>query len=371
MVDADPRAPGGPVFIVGGMGSGTTLLRLMLDSHPNVAIAPETGFARAYLANKHIPFWRFGGGWYRRLGLTDDEMDERLRGFYDGLFMHYAHAQGKQRWGEKTPNHIWHMDRLANLFPDAVFVGLVRHPGAVVASLKSRFGFSFRRAAAYWGHMNAELLAQGEQLDGRFALCRFEDLVLRPEPTMRELLDWLNEPWSPQVLEHHVVHQQRGTAGRIEGRTRVNDAIDPERASKWRNSLTAKERTRLAQSEAVFAGFFGYDVTDATGLDAWGHGGPRQLLITGEQLEQRHKEAAHQLPPRPAKPAAHRPLKPTVVPLLAKTRRGRVVTRAALRKAAAAGQIPAASAPPKQSKGSGRGDRLARSRQRDGRGGGR
>lgn len=355
MVDEDVPA-GGPIFIVGGMGSGTTLLRLILDSHPNIAVAPETSFARAYLANKHTPFWRFGEGWYRQLGLTDEQMDEHLREFYDGLFMDYARAHGKQRWGEKTPNHIWHMDRLANLFPDAVFVGLVRHPGAVVASLKGRFKFGFRRAAGYWRRMNAELLAQGEQLGGRFALCRYEDLVLNPEDTMRELLDWLQEPWSPQVLEHHVVQQQRGTV-KAEGRTRPDDAIDPARVSKWRESLTAKERTRLGRSEAQFAGFFGYDAADPRLLDGWGHAGPRPLLITGEQLEQRHKVAAHQPPPRPGTPPAHRPLKPTVIPLLAKTRRGRAATKAARKKAAAAGAVPATSAPPKRSKGSGRGGR--------------
>src|SRR5438270_14036839 len=34
-------------FIVGAPRSGTTLLRLMLDAHPELAIPPETGFVAA------------------------------------------------------------------------------------------------------------------------------------------------------------------------------------------------------------------------------------------------------------------------------------------------------------------------------------
>ena len=50
----------GPVFVVGPMGSGTTLMRLVLDSHSRLALAPETGLARLILAHEQVPFWKFG-----------------------------------------------------------------------------------------------------------------------------------------------------------------------------------------------------------------------------------------------------------------------------------------------------------------------
>ncbi len=46
----------GPIFIIGAMGTGSTLLRLMLDSHDDIAIPQETGFMRAYNAHQYIPF---------------------------------------------------------------------------------------------------------------------------------------------------------------------------------------------------------------------------------------------------------------------------------------------------------------------------
>jgi hypothetical protein len=63
---------------MGAMGSGTTLLRLVLDSHESIAIPPETGFMRAYDAHTYTPFKASGKGWTKRLGWKDAERDELL-----------------------------------------------------------------------------------------------------------------------------------------------------------------------------------------------------------------------------------------------------------------------------------------------------
>ena len=60
------------------------MLRLMLDSHPRIAIPSETGFMGAAAGTHRIPDWKFGEGWYERLGWSAAEVDERLREFYDG-----------------------------------------------------------------------------------------------------------------------------------------------------------------------------------------------------------------------------------------------------------------------------------------------
>src|ERR671931_341418 len=103
--------PGGPIFIIGAMGSGTTLLRLMLDSHPNIAIPYETGFMRAYNAHQFIPF----------------------------------------KWSGRN---------MARLYPDAVFVGVVRHPAGEVASCMSRFGHSLGRATYHYLRYTKEVARQ-------------------------------------------------------------------------------------------------------------------------------------------------------------------------------------------------------------------
>src|SRR3954451_4819782 len=151
-MDAPAREPvdaRGPIFIVSPMGACSTLLRLMLDSHPNIAIPHETVFMRIYVAMRSTPFKWSGRTWAKRLGWSDKELDEEARQFFDRIFMRYAEEHGKQRWGEKTPQHLWHVSKMKRVFPDAVFIAIVRHPGAAAASNMRRFGHSVRWASLH------------------------------------------------------------------------------------------------------------------------------------------------------------------------------------------------------------------------------
>ena len=96
----------------------------------------------------------------------------------------------------------------------------------------------------------------------RFLLCRYEDVVTDPEPVLRELFDWLGEPWLPQVLAFHEVHQARGTAAEVEGRTRSDEPLDPARIARWTDSVDGRLSGLLRRDTAVLAGMLGYDLDD-------------------------------------------------------------------------------------------------------------
>jgi hypothetical protein len=274
-----------PIFVVGSMRSGSTLFRLILDAHPWIAIPEETGFMGALAATKRIPNWYRGQDWYERIGWTEAEFDARLREFYCQLFERYALAQGKQRWGEKTPFHSRHMAEMATVFPDAVFVGIVRHPGAVVSSLVRKFHYEPTDAAAYWDVTNKGILRHGLELgDERFALLRYEDLVQEPEPAMRELLDWLGEPWSDDVLRHNDVQAARGAPRLSAGSTRTRDPITSELANRWAQGMDEAEKGVLAARTGPLASFLGYDPARP------GTTGPladRRFVLTGAELARR------------------------------------------------------------------------------------
>jgi hypothetical protein len=275
-----------PVFVVGSMRSGSTMLRLILDSHPRIAIGAETGFMGGMLAAKTIPHWSYGKDWYHRLGWADDEFDARLRDFYAGLFERYAAEHGKARWGEKTPFHTVHMEAMARLFPSAVFVGIVRHPGAVAASLHKKFHYTFPDALDYWRATNLAMIRAVDAAPERFTLCRYEDLVRDAEPVLRELMAFLGEPWSDNLLAHHEVQQAKGAPRVVDGSTSTRDAIDSSRADEWARQAGAAERAALAGC-ASLAGFFGYDPTEPATLASLGDGPDAARLLSGKDLLRR------------------------------------------------------------------------------------
>jgi hypothetical protein len=286
-----------PFFILGSQGSGSTMLRLMLDAHPRLAVPAETGVMRLVTAHRWVPFWEFGGEWHERLGLSGEQLDRRLGDFYGGLFADYAERAGKIRWGEKTPYHVWHVDDIRRLFPDAVFVGIVRHPLGAIGSIARRFDRRIPRATMHWVGSTREIVRQAAALGDGFALLRYEELTREPEPVMRALLDWLGEPWSPAVLRHH-----EGAAGRpqvAEGGTRTADAVDAGRIDRWRRWLNDETRDAVLARTGEWARFLGYGADPSDPLEPFGSTG---RLASGGDIDRRRTEFAgldFSAPPRP------------------------------------------------------------------------
>jgi hypothetical protein len=283
---ADPAAPG-PVFVVGSMGSGSTLLRLMLDSHPNIAIPGETGFLRLVLAHTHIPYWALGDQWYGNLGMSEDDLFGRMREFYGAMFAANAAASGKSRWGDKTPFHVWHLPLAARLFPDCRIVGIVRHPGAVTGSLRKRFRYDVTRASRHWERSTKQLVMASMELGERCAVIRYEDLVRAPEPVMRAVIEHVGEPWSPDVLAHHEIQASGDIPLESQGFTRVDRPLDPTQLTGWETLLREGDRRRLADV-APLASFLGYDVERTFPLADLAD--PARPLVTGSDLAERRRD---------------------------------------------------------------------------------
>jgi hypothetical protein len=279
------RMQDAPIFIVGSMRSGSTMLRLILDSHPRIAVGAETGFMGALLATRRIPGWKHGAEWFGRLGWTEQELDARLREFYSGMFERHARSQGKARWGDKTPFHTSHMEEMGRVFPDAVFVGIVRHPGAVAASLHRRFHYAFDEAVEYWCDTNRQMLVAAGELGGRFTLCRYEDLVSDSEDVLRELVAAIDEEFDPALLRHHEVQRAQGAPKLTDGSTSSQDPIDASRAEKWTDAITSAQRDAL-EVAARLGAVFGYADTEVGPFPA----GTHRWTATGTEFAERCAE---------------------------------------------------------------------------------
>jgi hypothetical protein len=317
---SEPALPTAPFFILGTHGSGSTLLRLMLDSHPRLAVPPETGVMRLVTAHRWTPWWELGGTWHDSLDLTDDDVDVALRAHLSAWFERYAERRGKVRWGEKTPFHVWHVDDIVRVFPDARLVVIVRHPLGSIGSMVRRFDRKLGKAVKHWTRAVQELTYQASRHGDRMCVVRYEDLIREPGQTMRELLDWLGEPWSDDVLRHHEQHQQGPKV--VEGGTRPRDALDADRIDRWREWFDDAERRSIVDATSSWASLLGYG-EDPSVPAAHLAGDGRTQLFTGEELAARADGQAEldRTPPRP--PRADRPILPR-----GRRRRARALRRA-------------------------------------------
>jgi hypothetical protein len=283
----------------------------MLDSHERIAIPQETGFLRLATAHLWVPYWQLGDTWSGNLDLTDAGLLSALADFYGGLFASYAESRGKQRWGDKTPFHVWHLQLAMRLFPECQVVGIVRHPGAVVSSLRRRFRRTLPDATGHWRRSTTQLLLEATSIGDRCAVLRYEDLVIDPEATMRTLLSWLDEPWSDAVLSHHEVQQRAGTQTEVEGFTRSDIAINQGYIADWEQHLRGDALARVVERTNTLAEFLGYTPESARPLNGWGH-----PILTGSEIRQRQlshgvtwkrpRPNPEDLPLRPPAPRPHR-----------------------------------------------------------------
>jgi hypothetical protein len=256
-----------PIFIVGAPRSGTTLFQYMLKSHPNISL--PTGESHFF-----IPLYK-NASLYGDLNLVEnikkvlsamykqsaDFLDTDLHGIkFDidqlalafqkegrntitsiiaGLFEKNALGEGKQRWGDKTPYYVLHMQTLLKMFPGAQFIHIIRDGRDCALSILERkhdFGvYNLFFAAKYW-EMYVEIGRKiGSELpkDVYFEV-KYEDLLSNPESIMRNVCNFLNEPYSDQLINY----KKSGEAGKT---PLLQAPIQNNNQNKWAQKMSSRQ----------------------------------------------------------------------------------------------------------------------------------
>ncbi|WP_162008636.1 sulfotransferase family protein [Thermochromatium tepidum] len=188
-----------PILIGGFYRSGTTLLRRLLDAHPEVHCPPELKFMRDLLGEyRDDPYGhlRFSNT-CRALPLAESERLAIWGRAYAELRTRAAERLGKRRWADKDPENARYLPYWEQaLGSNFVYVHLVRDPLDTLASVRE-MGFEkslppgLAEQVALW-RANAEAALQfRERAPERASVLSYEALVKRPGPTLEALLAWL------------------------------------------------------------------------------------------------------------------------------------------------------------------------------------
>jgi Sulfotransferase family len=278
-------------FIVGVGRSGTTLLRLMLDAHPEMCIPPETGFIPAASNNLYDttdprgqfvkvitefetwPDFNLSPDEFYRTILEPFELSAGIRAFY----WLYTSRFANRRWGDKTPVYGSQMPQIEAILPEARFIHLIRDGRDVALSLRPLWfapGKDIRTIARHWKN-------RIEQAKALSANCRhyleihYEDLVRHPESELGKICTFIELEYDPQMLNYFTSARKR--LDEIKTRYRPDGSLliskeerlfnqrftslppDQTRIFRWKQEMTREEKHEFESEAGDLLRTLGYE----------------------------------------------------------------------------------------------------------------
>jgi hypothetical protein len=279
-----------PIFVIGAPRSGTTLLRIMLSSHPRIYIPPESDFIpRLYLGRARAAMSperavrdvqtilanrRFLHEW---LGAPPDAAafvaalpELTPAALLDAFYRAYAAQHGAARWGDKSPIYTRHVPLLAEIFPCARFVHLIRDGRdaalSTLAAYPDRFYVDMYFAARSWRQRVRAARRAGPALGpAHYTELRYEELTTDPEAVLRRLCDFLGEDYAPAMCEPHKLAREL-----LRPQGRHAPVREPVHANSggWRTGMAPADQRLFHAVASDLLADLGYDVAECGALSA-------------------------------------------------------------------------------------------------------
>jgi hypothetical protein len=194
-----------PAFVICALRSGSTLLRVLLDSH-TLLHAPHELHLR-YVSVGLTERWAERS--MREMGLDERQLEYLL---WDRILHRQLEASGKRRIVEKTPNNVFIVDRLKESWPDAQFIYLLRHPAMIARSRETVKTDVEPEANVDLIRRYCEGVEQARRTYGGVTV-RYEELTVDPARVTHEICDHLGVPWEPSMLDYGDFHHGRYAVG--------------------------------------------------------------------------------------------------------------------------------------------------------------
>jgi hypothetical protein len=216
-----------PIFILSCVRSGSTMLRCIVDTHPNLCSPGHLSlgplcthlYATTYYSLGQLP------------GIETEEQRDQLaieetRRVVIDLLGRYADGKGKTNWCEKSTINIDYLEILTKVFPQAKYICLYRNCLDVAySSIKfSPLGYMLELAAYVqkrptnlvaammdnWLEKTSKLMAFEQAHANQCIRINYESLVKQPEQVLAKLFDFLDEPWDARLIDSifQVPHDQ-------------------------------------------------------------------------------------------------------------------------------------------------------------------
>ncbi len=271
-----------PVFVCGHPKSGTSLVRSLLDSHPELVVYPEeTLFFRRYLPKAqgqslerklsladeyliHFFEWNLKNPPAHQMGFLDRDysdisMDAVRRTMRQYVTEGYRHdgdilsaavlafgkvsgqlGENSVRWVEKTPLHEYYAEQIFTWWPEALFIQVVRDPRDNYVSYgRKHKDWTARTFAESWSHSTSTGLAwQASCGPDRYRMLRYETLISSPAEVLADLCHFLG------ISDHPTLKSPTRNGKPWEGNSMFSEQfsqISSSPGGRWKKSMSADD----------------------------------------------------------------------------------------------------------------------------------
>lgn len=256
--DASDFVSSKTIFVVCGCGrSGTSLLRVMLDTHSLLACGPEcllflpVPIKPEDLERKFELQLKDLRSWKRRCS-SRAEFTVRFQEAYLSL-------RERNIWGDKTSRNIHRLEQIWQHFPNAKIIHVVRDARDVVRSLKThrkRKVVDSRIVPTGWIQplddcISRWLRAMSDAWPHRdnpnYMEMKYEDLVFNPAPTLTEVCHHIGVHFEAQMLEFHTVTSRSRDARLFPQNIEATKPLSTASVGKWKEELTDEEAEEVVR----------------------------------------------------------------------------------------------------------------------------
>ena len=280
---------------MGAARSGTTLLQYMLRSHPDISLPTAESHFFIPFYHKRKQFGDLGklenvqhllteiyqtrqvffdsdvhGIKFNASALAQTFHQQKLTTLpeiIDGIFQLNAEAEGKKRWGDKTPYYILHLDTILEMFPDAQIIHLIRDGRDCALSMLERKWdlqiFNTYHAAYTWNKYVAAGKTFGFHPPESYFEIRYEDILKQPETFIKRLCDFLKIEFNDSVINF----KKSNGSGKT---TLLTKPLQKNNQAKWKTKMSKKQLTIFETLAGNTLKDCGYELTFPTpSINKW------------------------------------------------------------------------------------------------------
>ncbi|REL33983.1 sulfotransferase family protein [Thalassotalea euphylliae] len=255
-----------PFFIVGSQRSGTTMLRLIMDAHPELFVPFESDFLaveRKYSTEYQSPqdveeaysallneTLTKKGQFLEQSYLPELIKSKTFHELFSTALSIATQKAGKQRWGIKTPGYHIRIDSLWRLFPGAKFIHIIRDGRAIAHSQRN----------IEWGEKNVMKLAMkwdndlklankmGAMIPNNYLEIRYEDLVRDTDKVTEQVCQFIDVKFDQSMLDYYNSSRKKMPAESMQWHKNSVSKPDINKIDEWKTKLSKSDRK-------IFQGF--------------------------------------------------------------------------------------------------------------------